>query len=113
MEDQTNNYLSLVFCASESGHKPDEDGNVWWYDHYQADTDLPYWIVDVVKQPGDTGNPEDPCQGRGMYIRGVEVDISISLQASPDWRHTKWDLSHAGPNDVGFKGDPMVRFFRD
>ena len=29
-----------------------------------------------------------------MYFRGVEIDISISQQASPDWRHLKWDVSH-------------------
>ena len=56
------------------------------------------------------GKENDPCDGKGMYVRGVEVDISISLQASPDWRHTKWDLSHEGPNDKGFIGDPTVIF---
>ena len=124
MEDQTNSYISIVFCADEDGHKPDRDGNVWWYDHYQADTDLPYWIVDVIQRPGQATNDQDPCQGKGMYIRGVEVDMSIalqvreqlpvctsgSIQASPDWRHTKWDLSHEGPNDKGFKGDPLFDY---
>lgn len=32
-----------------------------------------------------------------MYIRGVEVDLSIVQRATPDWRHTKWDISHQVP----------------
>lgn len=54
---------------------------------------MPYWIVDYVKSPG-SGQTADPCNDKGMYFRGVEIDISISQQASPDWRHLKWDVSH-------------------
>ena len=111
--DPTNNFVTLVFCGAETDHIPDTNGNVWWYDHYQVsksrhespragieryvklqvDTDLPYWIVDYVKRPG-SGQTSDPCNDKGMYFRGVEIDISISQQASPDWRHLKWDVSH-------------------
>ena len=34
--DESNNYVTLVFCAAEGDHKPDTDGNVWWYDHIQV-----------------------------------------------------------------------------
>ena len=34
--DPSKNYVTLVFCATEDGHKPDENGNVWWYDHSQV-----------------------------------------------------------------------------
>ena len=56
---------------------------------------MPYWIVDAIKKPG-IGGLDDPCNDQGMYIRGVEIDMSISTKASPDWRHTKWDISHTG-----------------
>ena len=39
-----------------------------------------------------------------MYIRGIEIDISISLQASPDWRHTKWDITHDDVISEDFEG---------
>jgi hypothetical protein len=94
--DPTNNFMTLVYCGAETDHIPDANGNVWWYDHYQVDTDLPYWIVDYVKSPG-SGQTADPCNDKGMYFRGVEIDISISQQASPDWRHLKWDVSHSDP----------------
>ena len=34
--DPTNNFMTLVFCGAETDHIPDNNGNVWWYDHYQV-----------------------------------------------------------------------------
>ena len=34
--DPSKNYVTLAFCATEDGHRPDENGNVWWYDHFQV-----------------------------------------------------------------------------
>ena len=52
-----------------------------------------YWICDQTSRL--VPNEETyACGRRGMYVRGIEIDISISLQASPDWRHTKWDITH-------------------
>ena len=36
LSDGTNSYVTLVFCAAEEDHKPDKNGNVWWYDHIQV-----------------------------------------------------------------------------
>ena len=36
-----------------------KDGNIWWYDHFQEDQDMPYWITDSILMPGNGGN--DPC----------------------------------------------------
>ena len=34
--DPTNNFMTLVYCGAETDHIPDNNGNVWWYDHYQV-----------------------------------------------------------------------------
>ena len=76
MDDQTNNYVTLAFCGKPEDTKPDSArGNVWWYDGEYATGDRPYWIVDE-----NTDKETYACSTKGMYIRGVEVDISISLQ---------------------------------
>ena len=49
-------------------------------------------MVDAV-QSGRT----NPCGTIGMMMRGVEVDNSISIYASPDYIHTKWNISHEKP----------------
>ena len=55
-------------------------------------------MVDAIKKPGESFVPDQcPCKDKGMYIRGVEVDLSIAQRAFPDWRHTKWDISHQMP----------------
>ena len=38
-----------------------------------------------------------PCGSLGMIMRGIEVDNSISIYASPDYIHTKWNISHEQP----------------
>lgn len=90
MDDETNNYVTLAFCGKESDTRQDNlRGSVWWYDGDYASSDRPFWIVDET-----TEEQTYACGNKGMYMRGIEVDISISLQASPDWLHTKWDLVH-------------------
>ena len=33
MNDQTNNFVTLIFCGKEEDTRPDDTrGNVWWYD---------------------------------------------------------------------------------
>ena len=97
-DDKSNNYVTLAFCGAEEDDKPDENGNVWWYDHIQKDTDFRPWIADAIKKPGTSVLGEsDPCDDKGMYVRGIQVDVSIARQPSPDWRHAKWDISHEQP----------------
>ena len=96
-DDKSNNYVTLAFCGAVEDDKPDENGNVWWYDH-KGDKDNRYWIADAIQEPGTSGLGEsDPCGDKGMYVRGVQVDVSISQEPSPDWRHAKWDISHEQP----------------
>jgi len=103
MDDQTNNYVTLAFCGMPEDTKPSGSrGNVWWYDGEYATGDRPYWIVDQ-----STTQETYACSTKGMYMRGVEVDISISLQASPDWRHTKWDISHDEIINKDFNGEEV------
>ena len=59
---------------------------------FHPNSDRPYYIVDAL-QPGRTA----PCGTIGMIMRGVEVDNSISIYASPDYIHSKWTISHAAP----------------
>ena len=76
MDDQTNNYVTLAFCGMPEDTKPSGSrGSVWWYDGEYATGDRPYWIVDQ-----STTQETYACSTKGMYMRGVEVDISISLQ---------------------------------
>jgi len=54
--------------------------------------DKPYYVVDAAYE-GHTA----PCGSLGMIMRGVEVDNSIAIYASPDYIHTKWNISHEKP----------------
>ena len=35
-DDKTNTYVTLAWCGKVSDSKPDEDGNVWWYDGWDS-----------------------------------------------------------------------------
>ena len=73
-----------------------------------------YWICDQTSKLV-TNEETYACGRRGMYVRGIEIDISISLQASPDWRHTKWDITHDvlisnDFNGEAVRGQPMFDY---
>ena len=49
------------------------------------------WIADAK-----TENETAACGEKGMYMRAIEVDKSIAATFNPDFRHTKWNISHKG-----------------
>ena len=51
----------------------------------------PLWIADAK-----TETETFACGERGMYMRAIEVDKSIAAKFNPDFRHTKWNISHKG-----------------
>jgi len=107
MNDQTNNFVTLIFCGKEEDTRPDDTrGNVWWYDGEYPNGDREYWICDQTSKLV-TNEETYACGRRGMYVRGIEIDISISLQASPDWRHTKWDITHDVSISKDFNGEAV------
>ena len=68
----------------------------------------PYWVEDAISTR-DT----PACQSKGLFIRAIEVDVSIAQEASPDWRHTKWNISHSGAlpgTDGAVFGQPMFDY---
>ena len=69
----------------------DRQGNVWWYDGWggTGEDQKPYYVVDAV-----SSGLTNPCGDVGMIMRGIEVDNSIAIYASPDYIHTKWNISH-------------------
>ena len=60
-------------------------GNVWWHDGWDKQLDdTPYYIADE-----NTPTNTKACGDLGMIMRGIEVDNSIAIYASPDYIHTK------------------------
>ena len=60
-------------------------GNVWWHDGWDKQLDdTPYYIADE-----NTPSNTKACGDLGMIMRGIEVDNSIAIYASPDYIHTK------------------------
>ena len=59
---------------------PDRGGNIWWYDGWggKGEDYLPYYVVNA-EHSGFTA----PCGERGMIMRGIEVDNSISIYNTP------------------------------
>jgi len=93
MDDKTNTYVTVAWCGTPEDASPDGKGNVWWYDGWDNKVqDKPYYVIDAVERDRTT-----PCGTQGMIMRGIEVDISISIYAAPDYIHTKWDIAHKEP----------------
>jgi len=94
MDDKTNTYVTVAWCGDVKDSYPDVKGNVWWHDGWDRQVnDLPYYIADEA-----AGGETKACGGLGMIMRGIEVDNSIAIYASPDYIHTKWDISHLKPD---------------
>ena len=82
--------MTLAWCALPEDQEADKNGNIWWYDGWTgSQSKQPYYVIDA-SNPGWS----DACGDTGMMMRGLEVDNSISIYASPDYIHTKWNISH-------------------
>ena len=58
---------------------------MWWHDGWDKQLeDTPYYIADE-----NTPTNTKACGDLGMIMRGIEVDNSIAIYASPDYIHTK------------------------
>jgi len=94
MDDKTNTYVTVAWCGKTKDSHPDVKGNVWWHDGWDKQLeDTPYYIADE-----NTPTNTKACGDLGMIMRGIEVDNSIAIYASPDYIHTKWDIAHAKPD---------------